>query len=358
METPAKKMRMDTDVVSGYIHSISALKFTTKNRGFFNAVLQTGREEFHDVTIFSPRKRALFSQASDNGTAIRLTHVRKALSFKGTSDFDVMGNQLTELSVTKVTFPFRKPAAPVRQTLVDVTALPAGKKVPLVKAKVVAASLQKTVSIRGSDKEVKRFTVFDGTAQMSLCVWERLIHDVEVDSSYVFTELSTRVFEGKVELTTTVESMIEKICDLDVGDADAVQEEESVVTVKASICGAEIKASLKCALCGSRQDTWDSQSRFARCQSCRMLQKSGAFSKVLRGTLKVKNDDGADYTLTVGHCTLVDYLKRRNITSLMDKEEAIEEHLLFEECLQFSFDDECNVSSIVDIADSAVPSSS
>ncbi|KAI4901994.1 hypothetical protein NFI96_028654, partial [Prochilodus magdalenae] len=48
-------------------------------------------------------------QASENGTALLLRGIKKQLSFRGTSDFDVILNSKTTISVTEVPFAFRKP---------------------------------------------------------------------------------------------------------------------------------------------------------------------------------------------------------------------------------------------------------
>lgn len=93
------------------------------------------------------------------------------------------------------------------------------------------------------------------------------------------------------------DTAIDRIPDLDVGEAEEVAE-ESAVSVAGSVSGVEIKAAIKCSICGSRQHALDRSSRFGRCDGCHMLQKRETFHRELRGTLKVKGNDGAEYRLT------------------------------------------------------------
>lgn len=221
-----------------------------------------------------------------------------------------------------------------------------------MKAKVVAVSPAKTVSIRGTEKVVKRCIVSDGTAQMPLCLWERHIDAVALHSSFAFTNLTTRVFQGKAELTTSHDTSIDAIGDLDVGELEEVQE-ESGVRIQGVVTGVEVTSGVKCVLCGSWQEEWDGNGRFARCQACKMLQKCQSFTKVLRGTLKVKAEDGTDYTLAIGHSQMTDCLQQRQVVN----DKAIEESLLGEETVVFTFDDDCNILSIT-IPDGELPSCS
>lgn len=80
MATPPKVPREELETVSGFIHSVSPIRITTNNTQMFNAVLQTDREEYHDVVVFSASKRPAFLQAAQNGTPMSLSQVRKTLS--------------------------------------------------------------------------------------------------------------------------------------------------------------------------------------------------------------------------------------------------------------------------------------
>ncbi|XP_036416325.1 uncharacterized protein LOC118800232 [Colossoma macropomum] len=265
MATPAKRPREDQETVSCYIHSVSPVKFSANSVEFFNAVLQTGREDFHDAVVFSPGKRHAFLQAARNGTPLCLKSVKKALSFKGTSDFDVIVNNRTDVSVTTVPFAARSPPSPHKTTLKEVMTMPAGRKVSLVEAIVLSLSPSvRTVNIRGTKREVRNCCISDGTAQMTLQLWERCVDTVQVLSSYAFTELSTRTFEGKLQLTTSINTTCSPIGDLDVPDNAGGSADPRLSSVTGPVHALEIRATMKCSLCGSRLDSFLPRNKFHR----------------------------------------------------------------------------------------------
>lgn len=81
MASPAKRSKTeDNDCVVGYIHRLSPLKTSKRNTRYFEAMLQSGREEYQKVVVFSPRKRRLFEQAEFTKTSVKLTNVKRSMS--------------------------------------------------------------------------------------------------------------------------------------------------------------------------------------------------------------------------------------------------------------------------------------
>ena len=80
MSSPAKQPRKENDSMVGYLHCVSPVKTSRRNVRYFEATLQTGREEYHRVVAFSVEKRMPFTQASQNNSAVKLANVRKSIS--------------------------------------------------------------------------------------------------------------------------------------------------------------------------------------------------------------------------------------------------------------------------------------
>ncbi|KAI4883078.1 hypothetical protein NFI96_030843, partial [Prochilodus magdalenae] len=266
--------------------------------------------------------------------------------FRGTSDFDVIVGNRSDVSVTTVPFAARIPQSQQKSTLKEVITMPPGKKVSLVEAKVVSlCPSARTVNVRGAEREVRHCNISDGTAQITLQLWERQMHLVQLHSTYAFTELSTRTFEGKTQLTTSLNSTCSPIRDLAIPDCAVASAEARLSSIDSPIHGLEIRSTMKCSLCGKRQDTLDTKTKFHRCQQCRMMQKTTNYNRQLSATLKL-SADGEDYTLTASHFPLTSYLERYDLQSLNNVEE-LEEHFLGLQTVCVSFDDELHVTHIM-----------
>ncbi|CAL8300362.1 unnamed protein product [Merluccius merluccius] len=69
MASPAKKVKSEEETVVGHLHAVSPIKTLQKNVRYFEATLQTGREQFNRVVCFAAEKRTEFLQAADNSQA-------------------------------------------------------------------------------------------------------------------------------------------------------------------------------------------------------------------------------------------------------------------------------------------------
>ena len=80
MTSPAKIAKNEGETVVGHLHSVSPVKTSKKNSRYFEATLQTGRQEFNRVLCFSTEKRNAFVQAAQHSPAVKLTGARKTVS--------------------------------------------------------------------------------------------------------------------------------------------------------------------------------------------------------------------------------------------------------------------------------------
>ncbi|KAI4895696.1 hypothetical protein NFI96_029339, partial [Prochilodus magdalenae] len=215
-------------------------------------MLQTGREEFQDAVVFSPGRRQSFLQAGRDGTPLCLNTVEKGSTcipgFRGTLDFDVIVSNRSDVSVTTVPFAARSRQSQQRTSLKEVITMRPGRKVSLVEAEAVSLSPSaRTVNVRGAEREVRNCSISDGTAQITLQLCERQMHLVQLRSSYAFTELST---------TTSLNSTCSPIGDLDVPDCAGSSADARLSSIDSPIHALEIRGTMKCSLCGRRQDTF------------------------------------------------------------------------------------------------------
>ena len=80
MASPAKIAKNEGETVVGHLHSVSPVKTSKKNSRYFEATLQTGRQEFNRVLCFATEKRNAFVQAAQHSPAVKLTGARKTVS--------------------------------------------------------------------------------------------------------------------------------------------------------------------------------------------------------------------------------------------------------------------------------------
>lgn len=80
MASLAKQPKMESDPIVGYLHSVSPVRTSRRNVTYFEATVQTGREQYHRLVVFSVGKRMAFVQASQNNCAVKLGNVKKSVS--------------------------------------------------------------------------------------------------------------------------------------------------------------------------------------------------------------------------------------------------------------------------------------
>ncbi|KAK9979869.1 hypothetical protein ABG768_013277, partial [Culter alburnus] len=69
----------ESEEILGYFHSVSPMKTSKTNSRYFNAVVQTARQEYHDAVIFTPEKYNSIVAAERSKTPVKLKNARKAI---------------------------------------------------------------------------------------------------------------------------------------------------------------------------------------------------------------------------------------------------------------------------------------
>lgn len=88
MASSAKKQKVQfeerNDSICGYVHNVSCVKSSTRNRTkFFNALLQISREEYRHVVVFAGDKRTQFAQAEKSKSPVKLHRIKRCVSKYG-----------------------------------------------------------------------------------------------------------------------------------------------------------------------------------------------------------------------------------------------------------------------------------
>ncbi|CAL8247380.1 unnamed protein product [Merluccius merluccius] len=102
MAGAAKRTKVeDEESVAGYLHSLSPLEVSKKNARYFDATLQSGREEYHRVVVFSTEKRQIFEQAAIAKKPVKLTRVKRTISFSDPGGYDIVCSASSGLEVSQ-----------------------------------------------------------------------------------------------------------------------------------------------------------------------------------------------------------------------------------------------------------------
>lgn len=69
----------ENDPIVGYFHGVSPIKTSRKNTRYFNATVQTARQECHQAVFFTPEKYNSIVTAQKNKTPVKLNNARKKI---------------------------------------------------------------------------------------------------------------------------------------------------------------------------------------------------------------------------------------------------------------------------------------
>lgn len=63
-----------------YIHQVTDIKSSPKGAKYFNAILQTNKDEYHSTVVFNLEKHKEFTNAADVKKTVKLQRVARTLS--------------------------------------------------------------------------------------------------------------------------------------------------------------------------------------------------------------------------------------------------------------------------------------
>ncbi|KAG7467869.1 hypothetical protein MATL_G00136760 [Megalops atlanticus] len=329
MASPAKQPRTESETVVGYLHSVSPLKNSKKNVRYFNATLQSGREEYRRVVVFAVDKRPAFTQASVAKRAVKLTNVRKTVSYCDPAGFDVMFANTSGLEVMEnLPFFWREPSNIARVRIADVLALGPRQQVGVVHAKILPdGAVSRVVPVAGVPRELKEVRICDRSGLTTLTLWEGQILSVEASRSYRLCNLVTRKVGDRTVLTSTRTTTVTEIAD--VGEPESLEphdDSRETTTLRGCVSGVQISQKQRCRRCHANQDNFSKRSSTHQCQGCKMLQRASSFILSYSGTLLLSSE-GEEHSVSFTNSSVYAYLAEHLGGSVSDAE-AIEEHLI------------------------------
>lgn len=107
----SKKIKIDEEKpsISGYIQNVSPIRTSRTNSRYFNAVVQTERNEFNRVACFDIGKHSVLVDASSTQTPLKLSDVQLVPSRLDASKSEVLLNHKTKVEVCRrLNFNFKK----------------------------------------------------------------------------------------------------------------------------------------------------------------------------------------------------------------------------------------------------------
>ncbi|KAK0137099.1 hypothetical protein N1851_026710 [Merluccius polli] len=285
---------LDDETVVGHLHTVSPMKTSRQSRRYFEATLQTGREDFNLVVCFSPEKRDEFVHAADNGQAVKLVGTRKSISKLQQSGGGLMSSSSRLDVAGELAFPHTID----RPTIADVLALGPRQRVEVIEVRVLQVIENKVVQVQGIPVELKTFEVCDATGQTGLTVWDRLILSVELGKCYTFRSLSTRKDGDRTVLTTTpsVVTTTGQVGQPASISAMPVRGEE---TLRGPVTGVQIAAKPRCPRCHAGQEKLAVMLSTHRCERCSILQRTAAYITTYSGLLIVVGGDGEECSMVL-----------------------------------------------------------
>jgi len=331
MASPAKRARSsdaESEVVSGYLHNVSPVKVSRRNTRYFEASVQTGREEYRRVVCFSPEKRAACVQASENKQAVKLIECRKAISQSDAGGFDVLVSARSRVEAA-VGLPFghRELRSSEKKTVAEILSLGPRQKVGSVGVKVVQATSSQVVPLQGEPMEVAEFAVCDPTGQIRLSVWGSQIVSVREGQSYLFEGLATRKQGDVTVLTTTPTSVISPMAE--VREPPFMTPVTAAVQhrVRGQVTGVQIWAKPRCRRCQAKQQNVAKRISTHRCEGCGLLQLTKSYQFNYGGVLIVEGD-GPEFSGTLTHSALFKYVRDNSLSASAHDASLLEEHII------------------------------
>ncbi|KAK0151769.1 hypothetical protein N1851_006870 [Merluccius polli] len=330
MAIPSKKAKTGDETVVGHLHSVSPIKTSRQNARYFEAMLQTGREEYNRVVCFASEKRTQFLQAAENSQAVKLVGTRKGVSYSNPGGYDILVSSHSRLDVAgDLSFPRRVPRDTDRMTIAEVLALGPRQRVGVIEVRVLQATASKVVQVQGTPVELKSFEVCDQTAQTGVTVWDRLIPLVQEGNCYRFETLTTRKEGDRTVLCTTLSTVI-TITTTEVGQPASLRPVTARAdeTVRGPVTGVQIVAKPRCRRCHAGQENLLIKLSTHRCERCAILQHTAAYMVSYSGVLIVIGRDGEERSMTLTNSAVLTYVKDHSLSSSALDVSALEETVI------------------------------
>lgn len=130
------------------------------------------------------------------------------------------------------------------------------------------------VTVRDSESEVKSCQIGDQTGTIQLSLWDGQIDLVQLGKTYMFTNLSTRSFNGKTTLTTTRNTIMHSSTTITLPNTSNTNDFETLTnTLTQTVEGSTITIKKLCPKCHSTQQSINIKDNFHRCTTLQSVMK-------------------------------------------------------------------------------------
>lgn len=152
---------------------------------------------------------------------------------------------------------------------------------------VHVSDVTETVECRGTCMETQACYIEDSGGNIKLQLWDKLIGRVVVGQTYKWSNLSTRMFGGKLYVTTTRHSEIELMDPLPglKKEIDFHIDEGEVKISEGKITSVEVVVSRRCCRCQAWQEEFEAKAKFHRCVRCKRLQVLQMYESTVSASL-------------------------------------------------------------------------
>ncbi|ESO93418.1 hypothetical protein LOTGIDRAFT_175573 [Lottia gigantea] len=334
--TPVKKHSdAELEDFEGFVHSVSPPKKSKRNHTpYFNMVLQTDRNDFHNAVFFTYNAENVRNQllkASEKKKPIKLKKATKSISFSNPSSFDITCNATTGiLPLEEIKFAHKNPPITPTMTIENVK-LASIQEIVSVDAKVSKLfPPQEKTSKDGKPLTLHQCHISDATGSIEVSLWAPS-QIFKLDQSYSFQDVSVKEFNGIKSLTYMQTSSHKIIADLKNVSTNK-PDSSSSHAIKDEISSVNSTIVFKC--CSCSHELVPTTSKFIKCSACHMKQKTSNLRKSTSTKLKLSKSF-VKYTLT--NQALSDFLLMSNVDITNMDSDDIEEFLLnIDEALMFT----------------------
>lgn len=220
-------------------------------------------------------------------------------------------------------------------------------QIPKVSATVYKVDTSsETVTLNNVDCEVKYCHIADMTGTIQLALWDSQIDLINNNRSYTFTDLSTRMYQGRKHLTTTRNTVINEL-DKPVPFKEPTSSSMETTTLLHVTCPLEstkIKIIKQCPKCLCTQLNFKPKEEFHRCSSCKFLRKSDNYATKCNGTLTVKTKNG-EIDLIISNSLLNKFIVSKCEINKID-EQDVEEMLIRYDTLHITYTSDFHITSL------------
>ncbi|XP_062583667.1 uncharacterized protein LOC134245396 [Saccostrea cucullata] len=327
MATPEKRFKADQEEIEGYIHDVSPLKTSKNSNKYFNAVLQEA-EGFSDVVCFRADLQPQLVDFEKNKTPVKLQNVSKVISRNKPGSFDVKITGLTNITSPTKKLPFRfDPPLQEKDTIQQIKNKPQYAKTSLL-AKVVNLAEEIVIENHSTQKTLRKkdCMLADNTDTIKLTTWEDHTREIELGKTYVFNNVTVRIWDDVKFITTSVNTCITP--EKDFGPLPNIENfdlDDKKETCKITSVSCEQKNS--CPLCNVSVEINENLPTFKCCKCC-MRQKTINVKKTLKCEVCV---EGSTKKFAVATSLLKENEHTKLCSTVDDYEDALlQEHIMVE----------------------------